>query len=575
MKCRFLEIILLVVMTALCFNVEGQQVNNGNTSNEYNLYFQAGERAFRNGDYYEARRQFKAAAAVRNNGNPEAANRKVSECNLAISRLNNNRTENNVPSETPRQTFEAAKLLFDSLKYNEALPIFQKVQNSIAESKMYIDICKERILESLGYIKINDMEFGSGGPLTGTVSGFNEPIYSSDLSEECYIKVKIIYIPLAEGTRAVTFHFRIWDEDGNMVADPLDPYGAYTVSWMERTIGEKGNLLGYFMLNLSPGKYRCETVVNNVVLFEKEFELRLKNGEASFFRINGQMTDLYEELNPEGGLYKYTVSTDASDLQIVKSTQNIEERCELLLIDSVLYVKVRPNYTLRPLDMDINLTAGRRTLKINFSQQANDNISSGDWISQLDSVSYGGKQIVRTYTYKGEDLNQKEHWNIIHLDEQMMWYIGKLDRQNNFLYGMLLTGNPDRYGVVENTAYYVGEFDKRIISTGNHYDRFGNLLFSGKSVNGLPFPSTDYPKIDEFYPSDHNMKQRMDYIVEDDGSAYLGEIVNGKRNGFGIYMWKNGDCWFGRWKSGKSVEGLFIDAAGTLILRNRFEDNKR
>lgn len=546
---------------------------------EFRSYMKAGEREFQKKNYYEARRQFQLAKAVKNNGDTLSAQKKISECNMAInSNPQKSRTEATISkADMNKKKFEKAKALYDSMDYNAALPLFMEIQNDIKECQSYINVCNEKIVEKLGYIKVNDIEFGIGSPY-GLSTNYGEKLFASDITEEEHIKAKVLYnlySAVQNEYEDFAFHFRIWDESNNMILDPGDPYSVYTQSWSGRTISQKGILIGDFFLNLAPGKYRCEFFINDVTLFEKELILNLKPGEASYFNVNGEASALYEEVDAEGGVYTYEVNTDASDLELKKTTSNIEERCLLTLDGNILQVKFRPNYSLRQIDATIELSAGGRSVPITFIQKPTNNIGSGNWISRLDSIMATGKKQARTFTFKGEDFFSKEHWNIIHLESSSMWFIGVLDNQNHFKEGLYLSGRPATYCIDGFTSFFSGEFKNNLTSNGNCYDIMGNLIFSGKCVGGHPFPETDYPNRDEYYPTDHTFHNRLDYIVEDNGNAYLGEVVKGKRNGFGIYMWTNGDCWFGKWENGNSIKGVFIDALGQTIIHNRFEDNVR
>lgn len=42
------------------------------------------------------------------------------------------------------------------------------------------------------------------------------------------------------------------------------------------------------------------------------------------------------------------------------------------------------------------------------------------------------------------------------------------------------------------------------------------------------------------------------------GECYFGELVDGKPEGYGIYIWSNGDAWFGLWKSGNGINGTWV-----------------
>ncbi len=54
-----------------------------------------------------------------------------------------------------------------------------------------------------------------------------------------------------------------------------------------------------------------------------------------------------------------------------------------------------------------------------------------------------------------------------------------------------------------------------------------------------------------------------DFIELNDGARFSGEIINDKKQGFGVYIWVNGDRYEGGWDNDTmSGTGLFIDNAG-------------
>ncbi|MFZ5601311.1 MAG: hypothetical protein ACOY7J_02565, partial [Pseudomonadota bacterium] len=51
----------------------------------------------------------------------------------------------------------------------------------------------------------------------------------------------------------------------------------------------------------------------------------------------------------------------------------------------------------------------------------------------------------------------------------------------------------------------------------------------------------------------------------EDGSRYSGDLVNGKKEGQGLYVWANGDTYEGQWQNDvMSGDGLFKDAQGRI-----------
>lgn len=49
------------------------------------------------------------------------------------------------------------------------------------------------------------------------------------------------------------------------------------------------------------------------------------------------------------------------------------------------------------------------------------------------------------------------------------------------------------------------------------------------------------------------------------GDKYLGETKDGKRSGYGIYLWENGSIWVGNWSEGeRNGYGIYISLEGTI-----------
>lgn len=64
-----------------------------------------------------------------------------------------------------------------------------------------------------------------------------------------------------------------------------------------------------------------------------------------------------------------------------------------------------------------------------------------------------------------------------------------------------------------------------------------------------------------------------------DGSLYYGELnPNGKRNGMGIYIYNNGDVYFGSWKDNTLVDGNYLFRNGESyegVVKNGKQGNGR
>ena len=81
--------------------------------------------------------------------------------------------------------------------------------------------------------------------------------------------------------------------------------------------------------------------------------------------------------------------------------------------------------------------------------------------------------------------------------------------------------------VKTDDQFYV--VDMNNISIFRQYDSYGRLVTNRSSSQ---------------------KNYRFSYIETSNGNCYLGETVNGKYDGFGVFIWANGDSWYGQWSNG-------------------------
>lgn len=582
---RIIPILLMLVIAAPAWPQAATY------SPEYYAFIQRGDNAF-NAGRYDVAIGFYTSAANAHNGNPAAAKRKINLCREKLRQIAadeaRRRREEEANDERERQARieKAGKVqtrgreLFMNSEYEEARLRFDSVVNFypdvtdyVAEANNFISRCVDEINRIKGYIeRVDDIQFASGSTTMGLLTGYGDPIYASDLNDDCYLVLNLLFTPLDEETHKVTLRFRIKNSKGELVHDIADPYGSYSGSWVNRTVNRSGKIKGYIHCDFAPDTYTCEVYINGNMVASKPFIISKRPGEASYLKVNGE-TEVTVILNPEGDLNTFEIETDAPTYEIIRTTTNIDKRCDISQIGNVVTVKTRPNYTFHPIKTVLTIAAGGRRVKINFIQDAKNVITDGDWLAQLANVMSAGAEHTRTISYKGESIDGKEHYTIMHWDDVDMWYIGLASKRNEErLYGMYITGVPDQQSVFSYTSFYVGRFEKNKMAEGACYDRMGNQIFRGPFKANMPFPATAYPQQSAFYPSDGDMSHRFDYLIEDKGT-YLGETYNGEKDGFGIYFYGNGHCWVGTWKDGKSVEGVFIELSGFMTKRNKCEDN--
>lgn len=79
------------------------------------------------------------------------------------------------------------------------------------------------------------------------------------------------------------------------------------------------------------------------------------------------------------------------------------------------------------------------------------------------------------------------------------------------------------------------------------YDGNGKILYDGPVYNWSP---------EGKYPDDNlSTSRKFEYIQGSNGEHYVGETLNGKRDGFGISFTASGDAWVGEWIQGRKANG--------------------
>lgn len=107
---------------------------------------------------------------------------------------------------------------------------------------------------------------------------------------------------------------------------------------------------------------------------------------------------------------------------------------------------------------------------------------------------------------------------------------------------------------------YVGHWENNLANgIGSCYDEEGNLLYDGVFTNGVP--GDDYPNGDEYT----GYKFQIFHIEGDSSRWYIGETHFKDRAGWGILMWDDFDCCFGKWIDDNRTNQLFMTRDGSVI----------
>jgi hypothetical protein len=105
--------------------------------------------------------------------------------------------------------------------------------------------------------------------------------------------------------------------------------------------------------------------------------------------------------------------------------------------------------------------------------------------------------------------------------------------------------------------YYVGKWSaNKKTGKGACYDDTGVLNYYGEFVDG-DLTGNSSPDHDDY---------KFDIINYSSGDKYIGETIEGKANGYGIYLWSDGDMWYGQWKDNKCAGyGIFVTYNAEII----------
>ena len=155
------------------------------------------------------------------------------------------------------------------------------------------------------------------------------------------------------------------------------------------------------------------------------------------------------------------------------------------------------------------------------------------------SITYGNDD-----KYKGQLSNGSLEGMGIYYWSSGIYYFGNWSNGQLNGYGIYLV--PEG-AFSTDCQVYVGNFSNGSVSgSGACYDSQGNLIFYGNFSNGKPT---------ETYP---NPSSTFRTIESSDGNKYIGETKDGAANGYGIYIWENGDLWFGGWENGVIKRGIHL-----------------
>ena len=201
---------------------------------------------------------------------------------------------------------------------------------------------------------------------------------------------------------------------------------------------------------------------------------------------------------------------------------------------------------------------------VNVTQLA---LLNESWRSYIVSaMTYYPTQTYSNGTYKGQMYNGSRfglgayYWN-----EDGGFHFGGYSNGMRNGIGIYIVGSFTNYRFLLNCPdckIYVGNWsDNDKWGYGTCYDKHGNLIYDGNFYED--YPSSSYPS--SSYMTTNNFAWKFQVISYNDGSFYIGETFNGKRHGYGIFIWQNLDMWYGPWADNiRNGYGIYIFSNGNI-----------
>ena len=160
--------------------------------------------------------------------------------------------------------------------------------------------------------------------------------------------------------------------------------------------------------------------------------------------------------------------------------------------------------------------------------------------------------------YKGQNRSNgigAYYWN----DTEDM-YFGSFKDNKMDGYGLFIWGNTRNLATCPGCKYYAGYWsNNQKIGVGACYDTNGKLIYNGNFRDDKP--TDTYPTAGTGYNS--YKLETMDF--NDVNAKYIGETYNGRQHGFGIFVWSDGNVFFGWWKDGaRNGDGILIYNNGNI-----------
>ncbi|MDR1882221.1 MAG: hypothetical protein LBR26_05490 [Prevotella sp.] len=322
------------------------------------------------------------------------------------------------------------------------------------------------------------------------------------------------------------------------------------VPWCKVT--ETGNLLKIECLP-NDGEKDREGIIT-LVVNGKESSLTISQE-----RIKVQLNPSYIEILPPSGeeVFIYVSSN------VPWKPFSDASWCSVEQIGDIGFIVNCQKNTYGKREAHIGITTGDRVTSITVLQNTTSLLKTENWLGIIKkAVNNKTTKVYNTGKYKGGYSNNRRTgfgcclWsdNTVYIGE---WSVGKQQGQGIYI-------APKGYSVrncPDECQYYVGGWEQDEKSgTGNCYDDEGNLIYHG---------NFHYDEPGDKYPGENKnnfSKYKFQLIKYENDNIYLGETYDGYANGLGIFLYGNGDMWYGQWINGTRTDsGIEIKFDGNMI----------
>lgn len=190
------------------------------------------------------------------------------------------------------------------------------IRDAEAEQRRQDELAKKKAQEarnaSKGYMEITDVKFANCLDNGTTINEYGSTLYASDMR---YLKPRISYTGVANGTKDITLYYKLYKTDGSLRQSSSSPAG-YTTSKEVTILPGKNNTLylpGWGNDNssvYSVGSQRFELWYNGNCLYSTTVWISRKSGEATYLKVDNK-TAVSTSFLAGGSSETFYVSTDA------------------------------------------------------------------------------------------------------------------------------------------------------------------------------------------------------------------------------------------------------------------------